>query len=780
MNGRLCHHHPSSFAITAVVAALMAFAMHDMASAQDNGATIYADKCASCHGSSGEGMTENYPQPLVGDKSVLELTRYIQENMPAENPGELSEEASHLVAAFIHDAFYSITAQARNKPPELEFSRLTARQYEQSVADIVASFSDDADWGDERGLEADYFNNDRPNRDDVVIERTDAVVDVDFGEGSPHEDIGVEEFSIRWRGSLLAEETGEYEFIVETANAFRLWVNAEGGRDEDGNMLIDAAVRSGDDTVYRASLKLLGGRVYPIQLEFYKIKEPTAFIRLKWATPHHAEELIPARNLSPERFPALLVVNSPFPPDDRSLGYERGSAISAEWDDATTQAALEVAGVVADRLERLADLREEEDNRDEKLREFCRQFVERAFRRPLNDEERSLFVDRQFEEAPDDVTAVKRVVILALKSPRFLYREIGRGPFDAYSVASWLSYSLWDSIPDDALLEAAARGELETREQIAAQVERMLRDPRARGNIREFFHEWLEFARFEDLSKDGELFPEFDAQLVSDMRTSLELFLDDVVWSESSDYRRLLLDEHVYLNDRLAALLGAELPEGHTGFAPIDLSGQGRAGVLSHPYLMTGFAYFATSSPIHRGVFIARNVLGRRIKPPPIAVAPEPPESQPGLTTRERIALQTSPAMCASCHSMINPLGFSLEHFDAIGRFRDIELDKPIDASGSYNSRDDEAIEFHGARGLGEFLAGSPEAHEAFVERLFQHLAKQPIRALGEEMFPYLTQHFADDDFHIQRLIVTLLTESALAVREIENAKAAESAESGP
>ncbi len=744
--------------------------------AQLDGPAIYAAKCADCHGANGEGTPDTYPEPLVGDRSVLELTRYIHDTMPEGSPEECVDDEAHVVAAYIHEEFYSITAQFRNSPAVLEFSRLTARQYEQSVSDVVASFSGSSEWGDERGLEADYYNDKRPRRDQTKIERTDAVVDFDFGEASPHEEIGVEEFSIRWQGSVLAEETGEYEFIVETPNAVRLWVN---GNDEN-HALIDAGVRSGDDTVFRASIRLIGGRAYPIRLEFYKIKEPTAFVRLKWVTPHHAETLIPARNLSPVQFPELLVTTTPFPPDDRSLGYERGSSISPEWDAATTQGALEVAGYVADRLNRLAGLRDDEDNRDEKLREFCRRFVERAFRRPLTDEEREFFIDRQFAEAADDETAVKRVVILSLKSPRFLYREIGRGEFDDFSVASWLSFAVWDSIPDRQLLEAAGRGELQTREQIAAQVERMLKDQRARRNMREFFHEWLEFARFEDLSKDGELFPEFDAALVSDMRTSLELFLDDVVWSEASDYRRLLLDGNVYLNTSMAQLLGVELPESDVAFQPVDLSGQERAGVLSHPYLMTGFAYFTTSSPIHRGVFIARNVLGRRIKPPPIAVTPEPPESQPGLSTRERIALQTSPALCASCHEMINPLGFSLENFDAVGRFRDVELDQPIDASGSYLTRSDEEIEFTGARELAEFLAQSPEAHEAFVERLFQHLAKQPIRALGEELLPDLTQRFADDEFHIQRLIVAMVADSAIAVREVENADELAAADPDP
>jgi hypothetical protein len=120
------------------------------------------------------------------------------------------------------------------------------------------------------------------------------------------------------------------------------------------------------------------------------------------------------------------------------------------------------------------------DENGRKVREFCTRFVERAFRRPLSDEERQFFVDRQFLETEEDQAAVKRVVLLALKSPRFLYRESGADGFNDYDTAAWLAFGMWDSIPDQELLDAAGRGELTSPEQIAAQAERMLADPRAR------------------------------------------------------------------------------------------------------------------------------------------------------------------------------------------------------------------------------------------------------------------------------------------------------------
>src|SRR4029077_12254189 len=139
-------------------------------------------------------------------------------------------------------------------------------------------------------------------------------------------------------------------------------------------------------------------------------------------------------------------------------------------------------------------------------------------------------------------------------------------------------------------------------------------------------------------------------------------------------------------------------------------------GVISHPYLMASFAYTATSSPIHRGVFIARNVLGRVLRPPPEAVAPLAVDLHPDLTTRQRVTLQTKPESCQSCHGMINPLGFTLERFDAVGRYRNEEKGRPIDATGYYETRDGDRVAFDGVRELAAFLVASEETHNAFIQ----------------------------------------------------------------
>jgi len=139
---------------------------------------------------------------------------------------------------------------------------------------------------------------------------------------------------------------------------------------------------------------------------------------------------------------------------------------------------------------------------------------------------------------------------------------------------------------------------------------------RARAKVREFLLQWLKVEHSPDLAKDPKQFPDFDKALASDLRTSLELFLDDVVWGDSSDFRQLLLADSLFLNGRLAKFYGVDLPA-DAPFQKVTHEPRERAGVLSHPYLMATFAYTSTSSPIHRGVFVARSVLGRSLRPPP-------------------------------------------------------------------------------------------------------------------------------------------------------------------
>jgi cytochrome c553 len=733
------------------------------------GKQIYAKQCAMCHGAKGEGTDDNFPRALEGDKSLAQLTRLIAKTMPKDSKVKCTGEIAEKVAKYIYDAFYSRAAQARNKPARVELARLTVRQYRNAVADLVGSFRNPLALEEQRGLKATYFKSFGFGGNNRVLERVDPTVHFDFGVTSPvPKKIEDHQFGIRWEGALLAPDTGEYEIIVKTESAVRLWLN------DQKQPLIDAWVKSGNDSEFHASIFLLGGRAYPLKLEFAKGKQgvadgkkdeakppPTkASIALEWKLPQRPAEVIPQRNLTPKSVPEVFVVTTAFPPDDRSVGYERGTRISKAWDKATTDAAIEVAAYVSSHFRELSHIPDSAADPKPVLKEFCTRFAERAFRRPMTDEQKRLLIDRPIDGIPDPELAVKRVVLFVLKSPRFLYREIGETG-DAYDVASRISFGLWDSLPDGELLEAAKAGKLAQRDQVMHQAERMVGDARTHSKLREFMLQWLKVDNVPELSKDMKRYPGFDAAMASDLRTSLDLFLEDVLWSQSSDFRQLLLADGLFLNGRLAKFYGADLPA-DASFQKVTTKPNERAGVLSHPYLMATFSYTGTTSPIHRGVFLTRNVLGRALQPPPEAFAPLSPDLHPNLTTRERILLQTKPEACQVCHGMINPLGFTLEQFDAVGRFRDKENDKPIDATGAYLTRSGEQVKFSGVRDLAKFLAACPETHDAFVEHLFHCLVKQPIRAFGPNELADLRGFFTQHDFNVRKLMVEIIASSAI------------------
>ncbi len=208
-------------------------------------------------------------------------------------------------------------------------------------------------WDNQRGLKGEYFKSRQFNGKERKLERLDPVVQFDFGADSPVPgEIEPEEFGLRWKGSIYAPETGEYEFILETENGAFLWVN------DQSHPLIDAGVRSGNDLEFRQTVWLLGGRTYPLRLDFFKTKkakEKTARVALKWTIPHRESEIIAARYLSPVNSPATLVVQTRFPPDDRSMGYERGTSISQAWSQAVTDAALEAADYVGANVGELSE-----------------------------------------------------------------------------------------------------------------------------------------------------------------------------------------------------------------------------------------------------------------------------------------------------------------------------------------------------------------------------------------------------------------------------------------
>ena len=757
----------------------------------ERGAAVWAASCADCHGAAGGGVEFLYERPLHGDKSLPELTGYVKTTMPDGSPGDVVGDDARAVSAYIRAAFYTREARTALAPPRIEPARLTVPQFRNSVSDLIDTFLGGEGPGDEPGLKASYYPTKNPWKQ-KAFERTDRRVDFTFDAPVKSPDgkssVGPEEFSARWQGVVLAEETGEYGFRVTSPNRVTLYVN------DNERPLIENRVLSGDMRAHDAAAPLLAGRGHKLRLELVKEGPPKkdagssrpdggrASVKLEWKRPGGEWEVIPPRNLAPvgwreERF----VPAAAFPPDDNSYGFERGTAVSAAWDAAVTDTALDAAGWVAERLDRLSGFREAkrqkkagDGDRERFTREFAGNFVARALGHPLSDEERAFYVTERFEGAPDLETAVKRVVLLTLKSPRFLYPELAAvlDRADGVKNAEWraaarrLSLALWDSLPDRTLADGIDGGWFNKPEHVREQAVRMLADPRAKQKLRGFLAAWLMFERSEGVIKSEERFPGFDAALLDDLRTSAVLFAEDVVWGDRPDFRRLLLDRSVPMSDRMAAFYGVELPAGddfRDGFLDgPDGGADRRAGVLTHPLVLSSLAHTAETSPIHRGVFLSRNVLGRVLPPPPDDVPPLTDDFHPGDTLRERVTTLTEAESCMACHGMINPLGFALEGFDAVGRFRETEEHGPVDTTGTYRAADGSTHDFAAARDLAEYLAGSPEVHRNFAERLFHHVAKQPVAAYGADAGDRLVRRFEESGLNVRELLIEAAVIAAL------------------
>ncbi len=746
--------------------------------ASSDGAKVYRDQCVRCHGGKGEGVAGKHDETLHGEKPVEALARLIARTMPEDRDVKTSPEEAQAVAEYIHGAFYSPEARARNNPAKVDFSRLTNRQYRESVADLIAGFRPVRQAKKGGGLLAEYYSSEGMNKKKTkALDRTDLVVDFDFGEGAPEKGIVVDQFSIAWNGSLMAADTGFHEFRITTPNGARLYFNTDlaagdnNARDDSDARrqatVIDLWVSSGGAVREgTAKLFLLGGRTYPLRLDYFKFKEKTASVKFEWKPPHGVWQVVPADALSPERSSMVPVVATQFPADDASVGYERGTAVSKAWHEATTKAAVEAAGEIVARLGALTRTDAKTTNRVERLREFCATFAERAFRRPLTPELRAAIVDQQFEGGLAPETAVKRSVLLTLTSPRFLYPD-APGATDDHAVASRLALALWDSLPDEALRTAADKGEVHTPEQVRAQATRMMTDSRARAKLAEFFHHWLPTDEAEDISKDRKASPDFDDAILADLRTSLERFIEHVVWSETSDYRELLKADYLFLNKRLAKFYGVEAPA-TDGFEPVKFDPAQRAGILTHPFLLTTLSYHKSSSPIHRGVFLTRNVLGRFLKPPPMAIEFMDDRFDPSLTMREKVTELTSKPNCMGCHVTINPLGFSLEAFDAVGRFRTTDNNKPVNAVAEYAAADGTTGRLRGPRDLAEHAVTSAEARRGFVRQMFQLTVKQAPAAYGADTLEQLDTAFAASGHHIRRLFVEMAVTAAVQRKPVQ------------
>ncbi len=460
-----------------------------------------------------------------------------------------------------------------------------------------------------------------------------------------------------------------------------------------------------------------------------------------------------------------------FPADDGIAGYATGATVSSLHVESWLDAAEALAAHAAEDPIALASCDPEREPEAGCLVPFLARFGRRAFRRPLSGVEldRLLTLYRQVSAVDGASVAFEAVLTAILASPSFLYHtelaapssgEDGVTRLDGYALAARMAFFLWGAGPDDALLDAAEAGQLDDAEGADQVARDMLRDPHAREGLRELVGQWLGLARLDGVVRAG-LAPDMPGR----MRASAEAFVDAVLFEDDARLATLLGASWTFADGPLAEILDVPGPEGDA-LVRVELDPAERAGLLTHPALMTLLAQPAQSDPVRRGVWVLDRLLCDALPPPPMDVTP--PEVSVGATTRERFAQHTSSPACQGCHSRIDPIGFGFEHYDATGRFRTEEAGIPVDATGHLDGTGDSDGDFDGAPELAARLAGSAQVEGCFATQAFRFAAARREAPEDACSLERATQDFRRSGGDIRELAVAIATSDPFRFRRVD------------
>lgn len=398
---------------------------------------------------------------------------------------------------------------------------------------------------------------------------------------------------------------------------------------------------------------------------------------------------------------------------------------------------------------------------------FIREFGKKAFRRPLlaNEEARYLKLWT--------LGGAQMVVEGMLQSPNFLLRtENGAEPaWRPYETASRLSYALWNSMPDAELFRAAAAGELGSAEGVEKQARRMLKDARARSTVDEFVTEWMRFDRLLGAVKERASFPMYTPELALAMTEEARRLVEYLVWG-NHNFMELYSADYAFVSTALAKLYDVPAPASEYGRVTLPAASE-RAGVLGQALFLAATAKPAETSPTARGLFVREQFLCQEVPQPPPGVNANLPlnSREKPMTNRERLGVHLSNDSCASCHTLIDPIGFGFEKFDAVGQRREklkitftperkdkgkeetvyLDFDTSGHLAGATNSA------FRNPRELGTILAGNKQCQECVVKQLFRYYQGRMEKPGDAATIRRSFEDFQKSGYHFQELMVSLL-----------------------
>lgn len=412
---------------------------------------------------------------------------------------------------------------------------------------------------------------------------------------------------------------------------------------------------------------------------------------------------------------------------------------------------------------------------------FVREFGLKAFRRPLEIGERKRY-EELFRREADFFKGAQIAVEAMLQSPHFLFRldETSDPKLKSYVTAGRLSYALWDSMPDAALFDSAARGELSTPKGVEATARRMLDDPRARRSLDEFVSQWMRFDRLLTAAKDRRRYPNFNREAAAAMTEETRSFISDLVWNDRN-FMDAFTADYSFITADLAAIYGVPAPAREFDRVKFPADSE-RAGLLGQSLFLSLTAKPDDTSPTARGLFIREQFLCQRVSEPPPGVntnLPEITEAKP-QTNRERLREHVTNPSCSTCHNLIDPIGYGFEKFDAIGARRDKfkllffggdeedgrratprTLELEINTDGFVAGIPDS--KFSSPRELGAVLARSPQCQECLVKQYFRYTIGRMETQADRPLIRKVSEDFRKSQFRFKELIISLVCSRELS-----------------
>jgi mono/diheme cytochrome c family protein len=400
----------------------------------------------------------------------------------------------------------------------------------------------------------------------------------------------------------------------------------------------------------------------------------------------------------------------------------------------------------------------------------------RAYRRPVTDDDLKTLLEFYKTGRKDGTfeSGIQFALERMLIDPDFLFRAERTPPgvkagapykLSDLELASRLSFFLWSSVPDDRLLDEAARGKLKEPAVLSAQVRRMMADPRASALVQNFAGQWLMLRNIRDAAPDPDLFPNFDENLREAFRHETELFIESQVL-EDRGVPELLTANYTFLNERLARHYGVPGVNG-TRFRRVTLEGQ-RGGLLGHGSLLTVTSYPNRTSPVLRGKWLLENILGTPPPPPPPDVPALKDKGADGRpqSVRERLEDHRRNPTCAACHAQMDPLGFALDHFDAVGKWRDADAGTAVDASGTLP----DGSTFKGLDGLRTLLDSRRERFVSTVtEKLLAYALGRGLEAYDMPAVRKVVRNASADGYQWSSILVGIVESAPFRMRTAES-----------